>query len=116
MIAFVLKHSGVLKFGAMLLVATTAYLWARNNGVQAERVKWEKASTSETARQVAVNDAAREASDAAALALAQTRQERDELVRRLSDEAADETNAGDACIGPTGVMRLNAIGAEAPAD
>ena len=109
MMAFVLRYALPLKALAIVALVGLAYWWAYDNGVGAERQRWETASVVEQNRQTVINDAAREASEEAARLLLEANEQRDELVRRLSNEARSDPDAGRACLGPAGVMRLNSL-------
>lgn len=93
-----------------------AYWWVWSTGVQHERTRWERATTEEIARQTEINDEAREASELVSQQLLAAQTERDALVRRLSNEARDDVDAGRPCLGAAGVLRLNALSGEAPSD
>ena len=54
--------------------------------------------------------------EVAAGRLMKSEAERMKLVRRLSNEALQDTNADATCVGPAGVLRLNTLGRKANTD
>lgn len=101
---------GYVKYAAIALAASLAYWFVWDTGRGFERGRWERATQVELRRQADATEDARVASEVAAGRLLASEAERQKLLRRLRDEALADDNAGNACIGAAGVMRLNSIG------
>lgn len=107
---------GYAKYIAIALLAAVAYWFVWDTGRGFERGRWERATVVELQRQQTILDAAQMASEIAAGLLLDSEAVRSKLVRRLSNEAANDTGADNACITPAGVVRLNSVGGEANTD